>query len=139
MTSLPRISGQAESGRLKQIAGEPYYPRYREWLVQRGGARGYEFGSRPRTVPPPTMTGDAPPRWYALDRRARLLRERALRDRLLHDVLSLGRQSSSLSRHPLAEARMKAIPPQKDEGLSCLAFSGVSGTVSESPSAIMPR
>ena len=45
MTSLPRISGQEESGRLKQIAGEPYYPRYREWLAQRGGARGYEFGN----------------------------------------------------------------------------------------------
>lgn len=138
MTSLSRTPGQFESARFNQIAGVPYYPRYKDWLAQREGARGYEFGTPPHNVPPRTMTCDGPPRWYALDRRARLLRERALRDRLLLDVLSLGWQSPSPNGHRSTEARTKAAPLSNDEGLSCLTPSAREGPVSESSPAVMP-
>ena len=76
--------------------GGIYDEQYRRFLSQRDELKGYDFQHAPAgSVAPPVVTFAQKLRWWTWDRWRRMKAIRQERDRRLHAIVQLGRESRS--------------------------------------------
>lgn len=90
---------------------ESYWRRYAAFFSKGRTAGGYEFGQRTANVPPPSVEFPTPLRWYSWDRPKRLRVIRAVRDRILQDILALQKNRQSRASSNLSEIRGSSVAP----------------------------